>query len=236
MSQLWSWAQCEAALQKLFERLDWASLGKRYFHEDGEERWAALAPRVLLLGMDWARAACKRLPERGVSLYAGAGVAELPALFAERFVRGRRVVAANRSGSECDAVNDAIRKIGLCGEIALRQGDAAEFARQERYGHLGCVSLFTDPETWPLLSGVAYGRIAPVQLDVEAFVQERAQARALAETLMSGLETPGWITTSVEEAAWFVEQAGRKGLQVEADDQTLPTAVVGDPIGFLKIR
>jgi hypothetical protein len=74
MSELWSWDRCEETLHKLFEALDWEALGKIYFHEDGEEHWEELRPRVIPLGLDWARALLQRVPEGGVSLYAGAGI------------------------------------------------------------------------------------------------------------------------------------------------------------------
>jgi hypothetical protein len=53
--------------------------------------------------------------------------------------------------------------------VALRflPQDARTAALGTMFDHLGCISVFTDPEAWPMLSDVAYGRIAPVQIDVE---------------------------------------------------------------------
>jgi hypothetical protein len=231
----WSWARVEATCQQLFEALDWRALGKIYFHADGEQRWAALRPRVLTLGIDWARALLRRLPPTGTSLYVGAGIAELPVLLAERLVRGRTVWPVNRRARECEVITDGLRRAGLAHELSMREGDAAQVALAGGYDHLGCVSLFTDPQAWPLLSGVAYGRIAPVLLDVDAFVRQRQDARVLAERLFAGLRRPGWITTSVDEVAWFAEQASAAGTTLVADDDTVPTAVVGDPISFLRV-
>lgn len=235
MSELWSWDRCEETLHKLFEALDWEALGKIYFHEDGEEHWDELRPRVIPLGIDWARGLLQRVPEGGVSLYAGAGVAELPVLFAERFVRGRRVIACNARLRECEVIEAAIARVGLTGKVKMRHGDAAEAAKQGGYDHLACVSVFTDPETYPWLSAVAYGRIAPAQLDVDAFVKERDKAREFSAAIFGGMTKPGWITTSVEEVAWFVELCERNKIAYAPDEDTLPTAVVGDPIGFMRV-
>jgi hypothetical protein len=96
--------------------------------------------------------------------------------------------------------------------------------------------VFTDPETWPVLSDVAYGRVAPVQVDVERFVAERQVARELARDLFARLSRPALVTTTAEEVAWFLEQAHARGVTAEAGDELIETAVVGDPVGFLHVR
>lgn len=234
MSGGWSWARCEATAERLLSALDWRALGAIYFHDDGEARWQQLLPRVLTCGFEQARALLRRVPPGGRSLYVGAGVAELPVLLAERLVRGRAVVATNLRARECELLTDGLSSCGLRHELAFEAIDAAAAAPRAPYDHLGCVAVFTDPEAWPLLSGVAYGRIAPVQLDVERFAHERERARGLAATLFAGLQRPGWITTSVDEVAWFLEQGQRAGVAVAADGDTVPSAVVGDAIGFLR--
>lgn len=233
----WSWDRCEATTQKLFEALDWRALGAIYFHDDGEARWQELLPRVLTLGNDWARALLKRVPPTGRSLYVGAGIAELPVLLAERFVRSRDVVALNLRQRECELIQAGLARCGLMPrDLAIVPGDAATAARPGAFDHLGCVSVLTDPKTWPLVSGVAYGRIPPVQLDVEAFVAERERARGFAATLFAALQRPAWITTSVEEAPWFLEQATRHGAALAVDGASIATAVVGDAVGFLRVQ
>ena len=129
----------------------------------------------------------------------------------------------------------AIARCGLVGKFKMRHCDVMEPAKQGGYDHLACVSLFTDPESYPWLSAVAYGRIAPVQLQVEAFVAEREKARGLAAAMFAGLQKPGLITTTVEEVAWFVEECEKNKVAYAPDEETLPTAVVGDPIGFMRI-
>jgi hypothetical protein len=83
---------------------------------------------------------------------------------------------------------------------------------------------------------MAYGRVAPVQLDVERFVAEREATREVAKGLFARLQRPGLVTTSAEEVAWFLEQAEARGATVEASEDLVETAVVGDPVGFLTIR
>ena len=41
--------------------------------------------------------------------------------------------------------------------------------------------------------------------------------------------------TTVEEVAWFVEECEKHKIAYAPDEDTLPTAVVGDPIGFMRI-
>ena len=104
------------------------------------------------------------------------------------------------------------------------------------FDHLGCISVFTDPELWPVMSDVAYGRVAPVQLDVERFTTERAHARELARDLFARLVRPGLITTTFEEVSWFLEQAQAHGTTIDAGDELIEAAVVGDPVGFLAVH
>lgn len=233
-----SWDTVRELCEKVLEGLDWQALGELYFHENGEEHWRERIPHVLEFGLDQARALLRRVPAEGASLHVGAGVAELPVVLAERLVRGRRVRAVNRRRAECDLLHQGLRRAGLTGVVrfdAVDAGEAAAAAGAGGYDHLACVSLFTDPESWPELSGVAYGRIAPVQLDVERFVAQRTEARALAQRLFAGLAVPGWITTTPEEVAWFLAEAAAAGCRVDADEELLPSAVVGDPIGFLHV-
>jgi hypothetical protein len=43
------------------------------------------------------------------------------------------------------------------------------------------------------------------------------------------------VTTTPEEVAWFLGEADRAGVAVEALDDLIETAVVGDPVGFLRL-
>lgn len=229
------WARQQAVCRELFAALDWQALGEIYFHWGGAGFWAERRPKVLDLGQRLARQLLRRVPATGRSLWAGAGVAELPVLLAEALVRDREVVPVTVREPEVEVLNRGLQAVGVVDRVRFVVGDAAAVATTGGYDHLGCISLFTDPETFPLLSDVAYGRIAPVQIDVDTFVGERERARVLAQRLFAGLQLPGWITTSAEEVAWFLEQAEVAGAAFAADEELIDTAVVGDPVGFVRV-
>jgi hypothetical protein len=220
----------------VLDALDWQALGEIYFHWGGEPFWRAKRAGVVELGERLARALLPRLPRRGASLWVGAGVAELPVLLAEVMLAQRTVVAANLRERECDVLNAGLAAAAPDALLRFAAIDARAAAPGETFDHVGCISVFTDPETWPLLSGVAYGRIAPVQLDVERFAAERAAARELAAALFARVRRPGTITTTADEVAWFLDQAAAAGASIDADEQLIDTAVVGDPVGFLAVR
>lgn len=222
--------------RRVLDALDWQALGEIYFHWGGEQFWREKRAGVVELGERLARGLLPRLPRRGASLWVGAGVAELPVLLAEVMLAERTVVAANLRERECDVLNAGLAAKAPGVPLQFTAGDARTAAAGESFDHLGCISVFTDPETWPALSGVAYGRVAPVQLDVERFVAERDRARELAAALFARVRRPGTITTSAEEVTWFLEQAAAAGATVDADEELIDTAVVGDPVGFLAVR
>lgn len=236
MSSPQDWHDVEKLTRRVFEAIDWAVLGEIYFHEDGERHWADRRKLVVELGSQLARRLERQVPSGGSSLWVGAGVAELPVLLGEVQVLGRSVVAANLIAEECEVLNAAL--VQAAPEVSLRYeaGDAQQIAGERTFDHLGCISVFTDPERWPMLSGVSYGRVPPVQLDLEQFAKERDEAASLASAMFARLARPGCITTSAEEVAWFLELCEAQGLEVEASDDLIETAVVGDPVGFLKVR
>lgn len=227
------WGSVAALYRRIAAACDAVALGEIYFHWGGERFWAERAPSIAELGERLARALLPKVKAGGVSLWVGAGVAELPVLLAEVMLRGRDVVATNLRLREVEVLNEALDKVAPDLPLRYVAGDATEVAAGRTFDHLGCISVFTDPETWPLLSDVAYGRIAPVQIDVERFVAEREVARTLAAKLFGRLARPGLVTTSAEEVSWFLECAAAAGLDYEADEELVETAVVGDPVGFV---
>ena len=231
------WLAVEKQCKQVLAAADWQALGELYFHEDGEREWRERRKPVVELGLQLARRLARQVEPGGVSLWVGAGVAELPVLLAESLLLQRTVVACNLLARECEVLNAALAAAAPDASVLYQAGDVREVVGDRRFDQLGCISLFTDPETWPMLSGVTYGRLAPVQVDVDAFVAEREQARELAATLFERLDVPAVITTTFEEASWFLEQAERRGgLVVDAEDELVETAVVGDPVGFLRVR
>lgn len=229
------WHEVERLTRRVFEAADWRALGEVYFHEDGERHWADRRKLVVELGVQLARRLALQVPRGGASLWVGAGVAELPVLLAEATVLGREVLAANLIQGECDLLNAALAASAPGVPLRYEVGAAEELAGDRSFDHLGCISVFTDPERWPCLSGVSYGRLPPVQLDVDAFVAERDAARALTASVFDRLARPGCITTSAEEVSWFLEQCEARGLEVDPSEDLIETAVVGDPVGFLRV-
>jgi hypothetical protein len=230
------WRAVTQLAEHVLERLDWRALGEIYFHWGGEQFWRERLPQVVLLGRRLGMRLLQQLPRRGASLWVGAGVAELPVLLAEVLMHERTVVAANLRERECEVMNAGL--LAAAPDVGLRfvAGDARTVEQGRSFDHLGCISVFTDPEIWPVISDVAYGRVAPVQLDVERFLTERESMREVAKGLFARLARPGLVTTSAEEVAWFLEQAEDNGASVEASEDLVETAVVGDPVGFLTVR
>lgn len=219
-------------LEALFAAIDYDRLGPVYCDEGGAAFWEAHREPALRLGLEWAYAVAARVTD-GASLYVGAGVAELPALVVEVSDLGRTVHVCSLNEVECQVLNDALRAVGLEDRIVFECRDAAEIAPGLSFDHLSLVSVLNDPVLYPMVSGLSYGRLAPVLLDVPEFEAERNRLRGLVGTLFDGLRRPGLITTTFEEVSWLLDAASNRGLTIEADDDAIETAIVGDPIGFL---
>lgn len=230
-------AETDRLLRVLFRGLDWDALGDVYCDDGGEAFWAEHRGKALRLGLRWADALLPRLAEGGSSLYVGGGVADLPAIVAEVVERGRAVRIANLRAAECRVLAAGLAGAGLAGSVTVEAADAAEVAgRSGPFDHVSMVSALTDPETWPQVSAVGYGRMPPALLDVEAFVRERSAIEALVDALLGATGARSVFTTTVEEVPWLLRAADRLGVEIEADDVLVESAIVGDPIGFLSVR
>ena len=221
-------------LEALFAALGYDRLGPIYCDEGGAAFWEAHREPALRLGIEWARALASRLT-RGTSFYVGAGVAELPALVVEVADLDRTVRVCSLNGEECDVINAALRTVGLQDRIAFECRDAAKIAAETTFDHLSLVSVLNDPDLYPMVSGLSYGRLPPVSLDVPRFEAERERLRGLVATLLDGLRRPGLVTTTFEEVSWLLHVASTLGLTIDAEDDAIETAIVGDPIGFLRV-
>lgn len=231
-------ARTQTLLRRLFDELDYPVLGEVYCDEGAEAFWDAHREPALELGVQWARASSIRIPRGGASLYVGAGVAELAVLTTEVCDLDRRVVVANLDSVECETLNATLTRVGLGERIRFQCIDAADLIASDpglTYDHLSVVSVLNDPMTYPVVSGVAYGRIPPVLLEVAAFTQERERIASLVASVLGKLAVPGIITTTVEEVSWFLAFADKHGIEIEADDEVVSTAIVGDPLGFLRV-
>ncbi len=217
------------AIRQLFERLDYGRLGPVYCDEGGEAFWKDRRGPCQTLGIKLAEVLLGRLKPKGRSLYVGAGVAELPLILMERLELGREVEAFNLRSEEVTVLNQACRDLDfqfVCGDAAGADG---------RFDHLWIVSILNDPERFPELSALSYGRANPATFDPALFAQERATVLALADRCLGKLVCPGLVTISVEEIPWIADWCAKKQVPYVVEEEDYPTAIVQDPICFIRI-
>jgi hypothetical protein len=214
---------------EIYDRLDYGALGPVYCYEGGKEFWRAKRRPCERLGSRVAVLLKRKLGRGGRSLYVGAGVAELPALIMETLELGRTVEPYNLRRAEVAALNPACNSIPL----TFHAGDAAR--AQGRFDHLWIVSVLNDPERFPHLSPLSYGRGNPLTLDPLKFGKERRIVRALVARCMGKLARPGLVTTTTEEVLWIAEWCHRHRVPYLVGKGYYPTALVGDPICFIHV-
>lgn len=218
-----------AAIAALFKRLDYRALGPIYCDEGGDAFWRAKKGPSRTLGIKLAEVLRARLAPGGRSLYVGAGVAELPVLAMETMELGRTVVACNLRGDEVAVLNRACT--GL--PFRFQHQDAAD--AEGLFDHLWIVSVLNDPERFPELSALSYGRANPVLFDVAAFTKERESVVALAAHCLQKLERPGLVTTSTEEINWIADWCLRRNVTCMVEPKSYPSATVEDPVCLIRI-
>lgn len=224
-------------IEQVYARLDPEKIGEIYCDYGAVDFWRERRDAVSSLGTVWAEALCRRLEAGGKSFYVGAGIAELPAMIAEIRLLNRSVTAVNLRLRECAEINRVLADSGFAAEeLRLLPEDASGLSLRREYDHLGLVSVLDDPELYPQVSGITYGRLSPVLVDIPALQAERETLNVLVASLLGQLQLPGLVTTSIEEVPWIMHWANEQELRVEADEELLETAVVGDPIGFLRLR
>lgn len=214
---------------EVYGRLDYGALGSVYCYEGGDEFWRAKRGLCNRLGSRIAMVLSRRLGRGGRSLYVGAGVAELPPLIMEMMELGRTVEPYNLRRAEVAALNRACRSIPL----TFHTIDAA--SAKGRFDHLWMVSVLNDPERFPHLSPLCYGRGNPLTLDPLKFDTERRIVRALVARCMRRLARPGLVTTTTEEVLWIAEWCHRHRVPYRVGKRYYLTALVGDPICFIQI-
>ena len=217
------------AVKEIFGRLDYAGLGPIYCDEGGDEFWAAKRGLCERLGTKLANALLARLAPDGTSLYVGAGVAEIPAMAMEALDLGRRVLACNLRRQEVILLNRACA--GL--PIRFQHQDAGSF--KDRVDHLWLVSVLNDPERFPELSALSYGRANPVTFEARKFLPQQRVVATLVDRCLRRLAVPGLVTTTVEEVVWIAEWCHRKGMRYRIGPRTFASPTVGDPICLVQI-
>jgi hypothetical protein len=214
---------------EVYTRLDYGALGPVYCYEGGDEFWLAKRGPCERLGSRVAVVLRRKLRRGGRSLYVGAGVAELPALMMEVLELDRTVEPYNLRRAEVSALNPACHSIPL----AFRAVDAAK--AKGRFDHLWMVSVLNDPERFPNLSPLSYGRGDALTLNPVKFEKERRIVRALVSLCMGKLALPGLVTTTTEEVIWIAEWCHKHRIPYTVGKRYYPTALVGDPICFIQI-
>ena len=214
---------------EVYGRLDYGALGPVYCYEGGDEFWRAKRGSCERFGNRVAVLLRRKLGRDGRSLYVGAGVAELPALIMETVELGRTVEPYNLRRAEVAALKRA------CHSIPLTFHAVNAASTKGRFDHLWIVSVLNDPERFPHLSPLSYGRGNPLTLDPLKFGKERRIVRALVARCMGKLARPGLVTTSIEEVVWIAEWCHRHRVRYRVGKRCYPTALVGDPICFIQV-
>jgi hypothetical protein len=212
-----------------FERLHYEKLGAVYCDEGGEAFWKDRREPCRTLGIALAEVLLNRLKPGGRSLYVGAGVAELPILLMEALDLGRTFDAFNLRAGEVEVLNQACK--GLPFRIS---GHDARSARGT-FDHLWIVSVLNDPEQYPEVSTLSYGRANPVTFDSTAFADQRMNVLALADACLRKLALPALVSTSVEEIPWITEWCERNTIDYVVEEDDHPTAIVEDPVCFITL-
>ena len=212
-----------------FHRLDYKRLESVYCYDGGDEFWRAKREPCRRLGTKVAEVLVQKLPHGGRSLYVGAGVTELPALLAESIELQRQVEPYNLRRSEVAILNRACRAL----PVRFRAQDASSAA--SLFDHLWIVSVLNDPERFPHLSPLSYGRADPVTFNPLLFQKERRIVQAIVDRCMPKLNVPGLVTTSTEEVVWIADWCHRHKVPYHVERKQYPTALVGDPVCFVRI-
>jgi len=217
------------AITRIFDNLDYSSLGAIYCDEGGDVFWEERREPCQTLGIRLAEVLRARLQPKGRSLYVGAGVAEIPILAMETLELEREIAAYNLRAHEVALLNQAC--LGL--PCTFRAEDARTALGV--FDHLWLVSVLNDPECFPELGALSSGRANPVTFDPEAFVQERQIVLALAAGCLEKLARPGLVTTSVEEIPWVTDWCDRRGVPYVVEEEDYPTAIVQDPVCLIRV-
>ena len=217
------------AIAQVFAQLDYKRLESVYCYEGGNEFWRSKREPCRRLGTKTAEALLRELLPGGRSLYVGAGVTELPALLAEVLELQRQVEPYNLRQSEVVVLNRACRSLA----ISFRAHDASSAAGL--FDHLWIVSVLNDPERFPHLSPLSYGRADPVTFDPVRFRKDRQIVQSIVNRCMPKLNVPGLVTTSTEEVVWIADWCHRHKILYRVERKQYPTALVGDPICFIRV-
>ena len=216
-------------IKQVFQSLDYRALAPIYCDHGGEAFWQDRRGPCERIGVNLAKTLKERLKPGGRSLYVGAGVAEIPPIMMEIEDLRREVSAHNLRQKEVTLLNEAYQNLSF-----RFQATDAQFVSGS-FDHIWLVSVLNDPERFPELSALSYGRANPVLFNPAEFIQERASVQAITMKCLSKLTIPGLVTTSVEEIPWIAYWCEQQKIPYVIGKKDYPTAIVGDPICFIKV-
>jgi hypothetical protein len=219
----------KVAITDVFRRLEYRRLGPVYCYEGGQEFWKARREPCRRLGLIVAEALLRRLSPGGRSLYVGAGVAELPPLLVETLDLQRKVFPYNLRRTEVASLNRSCRGT----TVRFHAGNAVQAGGM--FDHLWIVSVLNDPERFPHVAPLSYGRADPVSFNPDLFKKERRVIQSIVDCCMPKLSLPGLVTTSTEEVVWIADWCHREKIPYLVEQKPYPTALVGDPICFINV-
>ena len=216
-------------IRSVFQALNYGSLAPVYCEEGGDTFWQLHRDSCERIGVKLARLLRQRLQSKGRSLYVGAGVAEIPMLIMEIKDLDRLVSAHNLRPNEVEIIHRASPDLSQC----LHTKDAQTASGP--FDHIWMVSVLNDPERFPELSALSYGRANPTVFDPIGFARERREVQRIAGKCLKKLTKPGLVSTSVEEIPWITQWCENQGIPYQVEEEDYPTAIVGDPLCFIKI-
>ena len=216
-------------IRTVFQALDYGSLAPIYCEEGGDAFWKAHRGSCERLGLKLSRVLKEHLESGGRSLYVGAGVAELPMIIMEMKELDRSVSAHNLRRQEVEVIHQACPDLTQC----LQSTDAQ--SASGHFDHIWIVSVLNDPERFPEVAALSYGRANPATFDPIKFSNERTIVQTTTKKCLKKLTKPGLVTTSVEEIPWITQWCENQIISYRIGEQDYPTAIVGDPICFIEI-
>ncbi|UCE64096.1 MAG: hypothetical protein JSU59_02835 [Nitrospirota bacterium] len=216
-------------IRTVFQALDYGALAPIYCEEGGDAFWQAHRGPCERIGVNLGRVLKEYLSLGGRSLYVGAGIAELPIIIMEMKELGRHISAHNLRQQEVEVIHRACPDLTQC----LKTTDAR--SALGAFDHIWMVSVLNDPERFPEVSALSYGRANPATFDPKRFSGERTMVQTTTKRCLNKLTKPGLVTTSVEEIPWITQWCEDQAISYRIGEQDYPTAIVGDPICFIEI-
>ncbi len=218
------------SIAQAFDALDFSALSTIYCDEGGEEFWNDRREPCQALGIGLAEILRDRLRPGGRSLYVGAGVAEIPVLAMETLDLHRKVAVFNLRAEEVSVLNAACRTL----PFRFVPGDAG--SARGTFDHLWIVSVLNDPERFPDLSALVIRAGESSHVPPELHLPGNARRSPRSRTAcLKKVARPALVTTSVEEIPWITSWCDRKKIACAAEEEEYPTAIVEDPVCFIRL-